>query len=139
MDDAPRPGEEITIGDTLIRLEPPDVFYMNIGGVPPMDEAVRIMDLMARFAEGKSAIFCINNVTRSKGFPPEARKLVADRMSELPIRASAVAGASFQMRVLITLVFKVRSLFGPEAPLETRFFATEDEARAWIETKKSQV
>lgn len=129
--------EEVWVGESRIRFEPPDICHIEIVGTPEGASAVAIMDALDRFSQDKTAIFTLSNVARSGSFPPEARKLVAERMKNMPIRATAVFGANFNMRVLITLVFKVQALFRGEDRNPTRFFSTEAEARAWIDQQRA--
>ena len=138
MTDAPKSGEEIRIGETMIRYEPPDICYLEVVGAPDVAEAIKLMDAVRRFSEGKDVFFTLNNVARTSGFPPDARRFVADRMRAMPIRGIAIFGASFHMRVVLTLFSKARGLvFGDQKRSPMHIFATEAEARAWIAEQRA--
>jgi hypothetical protein len=130
---------EITIGESAVRFEPPDILYFKIVASPAEDDAIKIMAAAARLAEGKDYLLVINDITRAGDFPAEARKIVAARLALLPVRATALFGASFQLRVLVTLAFKIRDFIRGEPANPTRFCATEAEARAWIDEQRSRV
>jgi hypothetical protein len=131
--------EEIRIGESAVRFEPPDTLCFEIVGAPQGDEAIKIMDAATRLAEGKDYLLVINDIRRASEFPAEARKIVAARLAPLPVRATALFGASFQIRVLVTLAFKIRDFIRGEPANPTRFCATEAEARAWIDEQRSRI
>lgn len=130
---------EVKIDRSVVRFEPPDILYFEIVGSPPKDEAAKIMDAAARLTEGQDHLFVLSNIGGSADFPADARKVVADRLVALPVRASALFGGSFQLRVLITLAYKVRDLIKGGAKVPTRFCATEAEARAWIDEQRMRL
>lgn len=132
-------ADEVKVGETVVRLEPPDILYFEVVGGPAIDEAIKIMDGAARLAEGKAHLFVLSNIARSSDFPPDARKLVADRLTTLPVRATALFGGSFQVRVLITLVYAIRDLIKGGAKSPTRFCANETEARAWLDEQRARI
>jgi hypothetical protein len=131
--------EEIRIGESAVRFEPPDILFFSIVGSPDMNDSAKIMDAADHLAKGRDHLLVINDIRRSSDFPPEARKYVAERMVPLPVRATALFGGSFQLRVLITLTFKIRDLLRGPAANPTRFCATEAEARAWIDEQRSRL
>jgi hypothetical protein len=131
--------EEVKIGESAVRFEPPDTLYFEIVGSPHAADAIKIMDAATRLSEGKDYLLVINDITRASEFPAEARKVVAARLATLPVRATALFGASFQLRVLVTLAFKIRDFIRGEPANPTRFCATEAEARAWIDEQRSRI
>jgi hypothetical protein len=50
----------------------------------------------------------------------------------MPVRANALVGASFQLRVLGTMASRAAALLNPANAIPLRFFDTEAEARAWF-------
>jgi hypothetical protein len=78
------------------------------------------------------------DLSRFDTVSPAARKLFADASHEMNTRGSALYGASFQTRIIATLVMKAASLLSKrDNPM--LFCETEAEAREWLNQKQKDL
>jgi hypothetical protein len=121
------------IGAHAVRLEPPVTMFVRANGPVLVEDARALIAEMHRFAEGKGRIFVLGDTSGVGALPADARKVMAELLLDVPIGATAVFGASFAQRVIVTLADKTNNLIRGSRRYETRFFSTEQEARAWLE------
>jgi hypothetical protein len=80
----------------------------------------------------------ICDLSRFDSVSPAARKLFADASHDMNTRGSALYGASFQTRIIATLVMKAASLLSKrDNPM--LFCETEAEAREWLNQKRKDL
>jgi len=86
---------------------------------------------------GCDSMYLLVDLSRVGRVSELGRKQGADGMLALNPRATAVVGADFHLRVVVTMITRATRLlhFGLRGPV--RFFAREDEARAWLDEMKS--
>ncbi|MDI1430432.1 STAS/SEC14 domain-containing protein [Polyangium sorediatum] len=130
-------------GETFALTEEPDLIVWRMIGHVSGDDIRRLFDVQQRFCEGWPHAFVLVDVRRAEHFTPEARRIAAEGPAGgavvLPIRANAVVGASFHIRVLGTLVSRAAALLNPTNTAPLRFFETEPEARAWLAERSREI
>lgn len=121
---------------SYVRLEPPDLCVAVFVG--DIDAALmrRMNEELKRAAEGRDHIFLLVDQTRAGSVSAEARKLGVEGAKDLNIRDSAVFGASFHVRTVMTLITRVMKLIRGERAELVHFFATEAEARAYLAERR---
>ncbi|XYI00998.1 hypothetical protein ACMHYB_15100 [Sorangium sp. So ce1128] len=81
--------------------------------------------------------FSILDVSGLRTLSGEARALARDETRNLKMRAAAVFGASYHIRVLSALIQKAaKLLYGDRAGYTVAFFGTEAEARAFVDEQR---
>jgi hypothetical protein len=132
-----RSGDLQDEGRADTRFEPPDLLYIRLAGILDEAEAIRGVEALvsscARAPNGGLVLADLRDLT---SITPAARREAVQRSKSAVIRAAAMVGASFHVRVLVTLVRKGAQLvLGRSYPL--RFFNTEIEARQWLVTQRA--
>lgn len=131
------PGQEWTsVGKHQHRFELPDLYVVQtIGDVSESDMVSQINALRALAPVVKQGIFWLADVRHMGAFNPAARRAAAAAgSSDLRevVRGSAVYGASFGTRVLVTLMSRAVRLLNPSRSRPVAFVETEAEARAFL-------
>ncbi|WP_437314872.1 STAS/SEC14 domain-containing protein [Sorangium sp. So ce385] len=119
-------------GARLDLHEGPDgILYIALHGDMSEDMMRAMMAALRRTVEGGREVLVLGDLRRAGVIPALARKMAAEEMRTARLDAAAAVGASFSVRVVVTLVTKgVQLLTGRPYPLE--FFDSESEARAWL-------
>lgn len=96
------------------------------------------MAVLVSCAEGRP-LFVLNDLRGLKEFEAGARKAAAKEARTGVVTAVACFGASFHVRVLLSMVIKAIYLFAPSraGSALVEFFETEAEARAWLAEKRA--
>ncbi len=81
--------------------------------------------------------FLITDISHSRGFDAAARRLIVEWHKRNPAAASAVFGSNFVVRTLLMLIGRAASLLSQQT--NTAFFATEQEARRWIDEQRRRL
>ena len=126
---------------SYVTFEDPDITYWHLIGVLEEEHINRIHSERRLFAAGKPFIFNIIDATRLEKVTREARRAVTEgarkgSATSVPVRASAIIGASFHFRVIGGMIDRASRLINREADWPTRFVDNEAEARAWIEQRR---
>lgn len=82
-------------------------------------------------------VFLITDVSQTRGFDADARRLIVKWNNRRRPAASALYGSSFVVRTMLMLINRAVSLLF-QAP-NTAIFATEAEARSWIDAQRRQL
>lgn len=126
-----------------IRFEEPDVAYWCLTGDVTVDDLRGIYDLQLKFCKDKPYILLLVNVREIRSISADARKLAAEGPTPgktvMPVRASAVFGASFHFRVIGTLIAKAAHLIHRGEDNPTRFFENEADARTWFVKRRLEI
>lgn len=123
------------IGRHRIRFEPPDLVFVINDGEISRDQATELIGRVQVFAEGKDRVFLMFDLERSGHIEPAARKIVVDSFGRMRVGGIAMFGASFTHRVIASLMMKATGIFF-SSPLDVHFFASEADARAWIDERR---
>lgn len=129
----------IEVGQHAVRGEPAEeTLSIRLQGDLSSEDAWNLGHQMRLFVhDGETRLFVLLDVSAMGNIPPTSRKAIADALHDVPIAAGAVFGASFAQRVIATLADRTSKLLRRGQPYETRFFATEEQARAWIAQKRA--
>ena len=128
---------EEPVGRHWVLFEPPDLCVIRPVGDLSVEEVSEIMSRVGAFAAGKQRVLLMFNVERSGDMAPAARKIAMDATSRLPVAGIALFGASFAIRVAATLMAKAARILYPSSAPVPRFFASEAEARAWLNGRRA--
>jgi hypothetical protein len=121
-----------TIGEHTVAFEPPDICVVRLGKTMTAEEAIAVYAEELRLAEEHGEIFLLGDCSRFRTMAPDARKLSAE-MTPTPLIVGMVYfGISFHVRVLSTLVMKLRRLAKLPVDRPVIIVADEAEARAAI-------
>lgn len=126
-------------GPSELRFEPPDVVFCKTIGDVTEDEMIDLLTEMKRLAKDSPHFFLLNDLSQIGTISPQARKLAADRVSDLHLRGIAVYGASFSQRVVAMFIAQVLNLVGKSADRPIKIAESEAEARAWIEKRRAEL
>lgn len=123
-------------GGSFIRFEPPDTCFVVFVGDVDASLMRAMNEELWRAAHDKPYIFLLQDHSRAGPMSPEARKLAVDGTRNLRVAGAASFGASFTMRVILSLLARAHTLFRKETGQVLYFFRDEAEARAWIAERR---
>jgi len=109
------------------------LIVMRMVGTPGGPEMVRAMGEIERRTKGWRFNITLVDLTKQLHPPSvETRKAIAESATtSVPSRGTALYGTTFAMRTLGTLVMNVINMTNKTKNIN-KFFATEAEARAWL-------
>jgi hypothetical protein len=126
-----------------ITLEEPDVARWYLAGDVTANDIREIYAVQMKFCEGKPYLFVLVNVHEIRSMSADARKIAAEGPAPgkavMPVRASAIVGASFHFRIVGTLVAKAAKLLNRAGENPTRFFDDDAEARLWFAERRREL
>jgi hypothetical protein len=123
-------------GEQMIWIEEPDLFCMRFRGTVDPASFRAMLAFQHTWCKDKKHYFVLCDLSGIDAVPLETRRALHDFRK----RGSATAacfGASFPVRIMADMVGRARRALGlaPASSL-TRFFATEAEARAFIQKER---
>lgn len=140
MDEAPR--ETWTFfGKHQCRVEPPDVYFSRLNGDVSADDMRTQLEMLGQLAErtGKG-VFWLCDVHNMGTLSQAARRLAAEA-SKTHLRTalcgSAIFGASFTTRVMVTLLARAIRVLNPSKTRPIAFVETESQARAFLTEQRN--
>ncbi|WP_437761613.1 STAS/SEC14 domain-containing protein [Sorangium sp. So ce281] len=114
-----------------VRDEPDGILRVAIHGEVTEDRARAVLGAVRRVAESGCDVLVLADTRHTGPLSAAARKVVTEEVRAARIDAVAIIGASYSLRVVMTLLAKgVQMLTGRHYPQQ--FFDTEGEARAWL-------
>lgn len=133
----------VYIGKHRFQHEPPDICHEDYVGEVSAQDVSAMFVQVERAAEGQPFVFVLANCSRATMLTAEARKLGAEGMRDprYKMRAIAVYGASYRMRVIIELLARVAAIFARSGGVDNpfRIFETEAQARAWLDVRRREL
>jgi len=149
VEEAGPPGSQILPAPPLIiartadgeiwqRFEPPDLIFCSLIGVITA-ELLHTNTRFLPFFRSLPCVFTLLDVSDFKSIPAEARRASVGMNAGIRNRGCAVIGASMPVRLVATVILRGVALVNRHIDNPTRFFATEDEARAWLEARRRAV
>ena len=128
--------DRFQIGTHQIHFRAPQELTLELVGPMSVEEAERLSDLILELTARHGALYVLVDSARIVSSGHRVRKVFAESdMFSKQLRAVAVWGAAFPLRIAINMVIKASSRLLPgsfQFPLE--FFATEQQARAWMDS-----
>nr|AYM52968.1 hypothetical protein [Jahnella sp. MSr9139] len=129
-------NERRELGAHEVLFEPPDLSIFRARGDISAADVGLIRAEVRRLCQEREALFSLVDLTGLGAILPEARSRAA-RPWPLQIQGIAVIGAGFLHRVVITAVDRALArLFRGDGRFTPHFFATEAEARAWLDQRR---
>jgi hypothetical protein len=92
-----------------------------------------------RASRGLHHLLVLVDVAGLRGISPETRRAAIAEPSLAPYRGIAVYNASFQARIVMKLLGLALNLVNRITDNPLAFFATEAEARRWIEERRRTI
>jgi hypothetical protein len=120
------------------RWEPPDTCVLTLIGDVSEHEMRRVLAETSASIAGKPYALGLIDMRRLGVISAEVRQIARTESVHIPMRGTAVFGASFHHRVLALLVNKAASFLKKDHQ-PVAFFATEAEAREWLTARRKVV
>lgn len=117
-------GKIFSFGAHKLRLDPPDVIFMDLIGDVTEANIKDFLVLVDQLGGGVGPVILIQDLTKVGTFTSGARKAIADDPRSEQIRSVICMGASFQTRVIITMIEKAGRLLNRK--LATTCFASDE-------------
>lgn len=119
-------------GPSFVRFEPPDIsFWAFIGDISEA-EMRRLLEVHRAFAVSRDYTLALVDLSRTGAVDPKVPVICAEPPSFVNVLGTAVYGASFHHRMIAQLIAMAGNVIARGRASPIRFFATEDEARAWL-------
>lgn len=116
-----------------VELEKPNIVFVRLNGSLEEADVDEMYDKMEESVEKVGTINLLADMSKLAGIPPKTREKIKNRGREFTdFKDIALFGAKPAVRVLGGLLLKML----PIGKGETKFFKTEQEARAWLAEEK---
>lgn len=109
-----------------------DLVFAVVHGVAGLEATKEYLALTAAVAVRHGQVVQLTDVTEGFGLAPDTRRYATEWAKTNSVAASAIFGASAPTRAMLMLVMRAMSLVAGYKT-NTSFFATEAEARAWVD------
>jgi hypothetical protein len=127
---------ERRIGLHLTRKEPPDILVITTVGDIEEEDVMAMLADMHDLGRGSSPVFILADVSRLSRISAAARTASTTGQPSTGTGALALVGASFQQRVVVTLISKAFALLRKRRMTPMACFQTEAEARIWLDEQR---
>lgn len=118
----------------------PDIIYMKMSGDVTAEEGLAINDKHREYVVGRDLVFYLIDFSELESVPAPVRKAASQTIKEFPLKGLAIFGAPLKARVLAKLILTAMKLFrGDDADAPVVFLDNEEQARAWIDKRRSEV
>lgn len=130
--------EATRIGAHRVDFEAPNVVAIELDGPFSAEEAAEFTARIRELGDRHGPLDICIGVSRFASSGPRVRQvLLENKGSANPIRAAVVWGASFPLRIAMTMFIKATSHITPgRAQFPFEFVATEEEAHAWLDAQR---
>ncbi|MDI1479303.1 hypothetical protein [Polyangium sp. y55x31] len=129
--------------ESFVITEEPDLAIAHYVGHVTADDIRRLTAIRMRFCEGKPYVFLLIDLHRMVHITPEARRVAAETSGTpddtVVIHGVAIVGASFQFRVLGSMLFRGIRLLRRTSGFPVHFVDTHAEARAWFDERRREL
>jgi hypothetical protein len=120
-------------------FEPPDTCFVTYVGDLDADVVERMNAALEETVRDHQPIDLLVDLSRTGQVPELVRRHALGGMLALNPRATAVFGADFHLRVVVSMITKAIRLLHVDLRGQIRFFEREAEARAWLaEIKRNE-
>jgi hypothetical protein len=131
--------ERVQIGGHTLAFEPPDIIKADVRGDITPEDVHAISATIKRVSPGLPRLFVLADLARFRGISSEARSAAISQPSAAPYRGFALYNTSFHVRILMKFVLLALNLVTRRQDNPLAFFATEAEARRWIEERRRTI
>jgi hypothetical protein len=119
-------------------IEEPFTHVSQLEGDITGDNMGRILEMMEFIGGGQGPIIIMQDLSKAGAFTAAARKNIMNDPNNYRVRVVICIGASFQMRVFITMIAKATKFVDPR--LATTLFAKNDsEAREMLAAERKRL
>jgi hypothetical protein len=115
-----------------------DLVYSVTAGVTTLETAKSVLEVCAQVLVKHKRLYMLTDLSNGFNVSADVRRYQAEWGSQHQITASALFGAGAVTRAMVTLIHGAMSLVG-KTNFSLRFFATEPEARAWINELRAKL
>ncbi|MFW5875431.1 MAG: STAS/SEC14 domain-containing protein [Myxococcota bacterium] len=127
--------QEIQVGSHRVADEGDSMASIEFGGSPDELEMDEIMSHLVRMRAG-GATYILIDFSRVDTLSAEARRVIGERSRDVDVKALAMYGASFHLRVIAKLVNAAIAMFKKDAVAQ-EFFSQREEAVAWLQSRRA--
>jgi hypothetical protein len=113
-----------------------DLLEMEFHGPVSLKDGVGLLDHAARMLAEHGTCYLLCDVTDVSSIDADARRYMSEWNRTHRTSASALYGASFGLRAIVTLLINAIALLGLERPT-LQFFRDEPEARRWLDVRRA--
>jgi len=131
-------AELVDVGENTMGWESPDILIGIWRGEMTPAGMTAGFDKLKEFSKGWPRAFALVDVSGLTAIPLATRRVANANVASVPFAATAVYGASFGIRTVFSLLVRAMSLVTSK-PMTLGFFATEAEARAWIDVERARI
>lgn len=129
----------MTPAQSTVSFEPPDMTVWRFHG-DVSEDGMRALTLREKqLIDGLPYLLKLVDMRRAGNITAGARKAGAEKVHDVPVKAVAIFGANFAIRVLANFVVRAGSILRKIDTVPTRFFETEEEGRAWLSSKRDEI
>lgn len=122
-----------TYGPSGVVFEPPNLLRVQVGEPLRHADVVGILDCFSEFSQSHGRLRTLIDVSRLGKIGREHREIPASRRDVDATLAMAITGASFGMRVTITMLLKAMRILRTAAyPYPFEFFDSSEAALEWL-------
>ncbi|MDI1480790.1 STAS/SEC14 domain-containing protein [Polyangium sp. y55x31] len=129
---------EERFGSHRMRFEAPDQICTVLGGRLSVEEAEAIIGRIYEIGRRHGPLLSMLDVTRYETSGDRVRQVFLRGTTErIPVRAGAIYGASFPIRIAMSMVLTAGAHILPSRfSFPVTFTPTEAEARAWLDAHR---
>ncbi len=128
----------LSVGAHRVQFSPPGLIRVEWNGPCSRDDFARVIEWTDQQVQRKPYVM-LANLARLGIVDPEARRFSATDTRFSYITRIAFIGASFQHRVIITLISRAIDFFHKEQRGQMRFFDSEADALNWLTQEYAQI
>ncbi|MDI1449012.1 STAS/SEC14 domain-containing protein [Polyangium sp. 6x1] len=125
-------GIRYEIGSSRMCFEPPDTCFVTYVGDLDADVVVRMNAALEETVRHRQPVDLLVDLSRTGQVSELVRRHGVFGMLALNPRATAVFGADFHLRVVVSMITKAIRLLHVGLRGQIRFFEREADARAWL-------
>jgi hypothetical protein len=113
------------------------IVVMRFTGKTSTEEMLQMLTEQRAMTEGWPYSFTLCDLTKQQEtISAETRKAIADAPTNHVLgRGTAMFGATFAVRTIATLLMNVMNIASGASDNPTKFFDTEEQARAWLQER----
>ena len=126
------------VGNHAVRFEPPDIIHTRPNGDISLSDSLALSAFAKSLSKPVKGYFSLIDMAHAGRQDPAVTKHPEAHEYLASQRAQVFYNASFHQRALIGIFVRLSRLLKHSKPANAVIFATEAEARAWIdETRKN--
>lgn len=126
------------IGEHEFEIDPPDVVIMRWRGALTPTEFSRGIEYLRGKCSDWPHMLLLADLSGVTTIPADVRRIVPELTSWMPFRGVVITGASFTIRTVAVMLFKVINLVrGADNP--THYASSEEDARQWLAQRRREL